>query len=165
MKMRGRKLIGKKKLRQLRNPIGTDGFRVRVNMEKPKMLEIVRYFPNSLQSDVRKLLEYILKFDIIQMGHKGELIYKGQSINRSSFKDLIRHAMSNTSIFLPGIEKFYKGLHDIDVPSGMIRNKYGVKMFEKLRGDWRPPGVLVKSGEFPRRYKRKIVPTFSYDKT
>ena len=83
----------------------------------------------SLPQQHRKKVIGLLSFiksspsQIIQWNEKGEIIYKGQVVEKSNIIDLLRDTMRTYKGFNPvGNKQFYNALAEINVPLGNIAN-------------------------------------------
>jgi hypothetical protein len=75
---------------------------------------------------------------ILGWNHRGALEYRGKTIQDSKLIDLLKdsqHAYKN--LVCVGIEEFYKGLREMNIPQSLISND------QRREHNIRPPGIPI----------------------
>jgi hypothetical protein len=116
---------------------------------------IMAAIPRQYQYRVKAILSHIMKDPrkILGWNHRGELEFRGETISGSHVTDLLKdsqYAYKNMSLL--GINEFYRGLSDMNIPQSLIGND------QRRENNIRPPGI-------PHLYKgRKKVVTLEQKK-
>ena len=85
----------------------------------------------------------------ISWNENKEVIYKGEKLSSSNIIHLLKHTMKKNSESKPiGMKSFYKLLSTLKIPKGLIKNRKGLDIINKIKNkedkNWRPPGELIK---------------------
>ena len=108
--------------------------------------DILEVLPKKYRYRVEAILTYISRDpkSTLAWNERGELIYKGTTIQRSHIVDLLKDTQYHHKNYTPlGTDTFYKGLEEIYLPTTLI-----VKRDVTLR----PPGLPI---EKKRKQQRK----------
>ena len=101
---------------------------------------IVRGIPKNMKTRAQALLARLKeREDAITWDERGQVILKGDLIQKSNISDLISDAMRSRKHFNPvGVQQFYDVLYEINVPKDLVRNekRWGKEEDEKKETAW-----------------------------
>jgi hypothetical protein len=121
---------------------------------------ILDFFPKVNRNKIDSLINFISRDNIISWNNKGEFIYKGDTIFKSNIIDLLKHVLSNSKTIPKGINQFYEGLVELNIPNYLIKNDYGRDLMgsdsKHYKSLWRPPGILDKSIKIKKIKGKKV---------
>jgi hypothetical protein len=83
--------------------------------------EILESVPKTMKAKVQFLLKKMKRSPDISLNEKGELKYKGETVQGSNVVDLVNHVLSKRQYFnAQGWETFGDALREANVPQDMI---------------------------------------------
>jgi hypothetical protein len=120
---------------------------------------IKTHFSKGNKNKLSSLLKYLSNDNLISWNDKGEFIYKGDVIPKSNIIDLIKHSFNNSQYTPKGMNEYYQGLSELNVPHYLVQNEYGKYLMsndiKKDKSMWKPPGILEASKNISKKHKSR----------
>ncbi len=86
--------------------------------------EIIETAPKLLQTKAKLLLKRLRNDPNISWNSRGELVYKGETIEKTNINDLVQDALRSRKHYVPkGWQTFASALRDSNVPQDLIGNQ------------------------------------------